>query len=138
MKNLFRRMVILTLFGFLCFEFTGAKELALMKTNAKIMMIGRLSRPATTGVNSAPVTSDDDPIVVNQNSNNIEIVFKVTYGAVSIRVIGKSGLPVITTNVNAEAGTTCTINTQNLSAGTYTLKISDTRGGSVTGEFSIP
>lgn len=131
-------MVVLTLLGFLCFEFSGAKELDMMKTNAKVMLTGGLGRPQSNGVFSAPVKPDNDPVVVNQNPGNIVISFNVTYGNLSVRLINKTGLPVFTTNVNAQAGTALTINTQSLKTGTYTLKISDAFGGCLTGEINIP
>ena len=97
----------------------------------KLHLYGKL---ATGTVRSE---SNNQPLLVIQNSHNIEVYFQSSLGSLNIYVVNRYGYPVFQRSVNAVSGSTFSISTKGWGWGYYTIHIEDSHNGCLHGDFEI-
>lgn len=76
-----------------------------------------------------------EPVEAYYTGTAVELIFNQSLDNLSVTITGKWGLTFYSNTVNVTAGSCLVIPTENWSAGTYTIRITNGQGGSLEGSF---
>jgi len=127
MKNL--KLVVLILFVAALFSNPANSSMMVRGPLKQILLQGQLDSPKARSL--------FPPVEVFQYEYHLQVKFLSSLGALNIVVVDDLGLTAFQTSVNATAGSSLTIDTDEWEGGNYSIKICNGSNQCVEGSFII-